>query len=82
VAQPALNRVVVDADAAGHGWFVEAAPADVGVVPAGQVDLLTAVMQELGQVAGFSGAAFGTALPAGVSHVLALDAAFAQDAQP
>ncbi len=60
--------VKIDADAAGYGWYVDATPADdkefavhtsatrlyatPTAAPAGRVDLLTAVMHELGHVLG------------------------------
>ncbi len=60
--------VQIDADAAGHGWFVDSSPhddqefelvfgdtllADYRSAAAGRMDLLTVVMHELGHVAGF-----------------------------
>lgn len=61
------NKVVkIDTDAAGHGWYVDATPADdkefaartsatrlyarPAAAPAGRMNLLTAVMHELGHV--------------------------------
>ena len=61
------TQVSIDIDAAGHGWFVDATPADdaefdranapseaeaTGGAAAGGIDLLTAVMHELGHVIG------------------------------
>jgi hypothetical protein len=62
------QTVVIDVDAAGHGWYVDATPADdtefvrsgdsqllfaeSGSPAAGRVDLLTVVMHELGHVLG------------------------------
>jgi hypothetical protein len=62
------NTITLDDDAAGHGWFVDATPADdaefdevvvdgvlrarTGRAPAERMDLLTVVLHELGHVAG------------------------------
>ncbi len=51
------NTVLMDADAAGYGWFVDPTPWDdaeftAGAAPAG-MDLLTAVMHEFGHILGF-----------------------------
>src|SRR5262249_17242486 len=68
-AFPGANQVLIDKDAAGHGWFVdptplqdeEFTPAPSGALyaPAGTAagdhrDLLTAVLHELGHLAGLS----------------------------
>jgi hypothetical protein len=63
------SAILIDADAAGHGWFVDLTPADSGEFrvrldagvrvagPAsdafGRMDLLTVVMHEIGHVLGF-----------------------------
>jgi len=63
------NRILIDTDAAGHGWFIDSTPYDnsefspqgkdgelvaMGSSPAiGDMDLLTVVMHELGHVMGF-----------------------------
>jgi hypothetical protein len=67
LAFPQANRVVLDADAAGRGWFAdptawadeEFAPAPggglaarPGTAAAGRMDLLTGVLHELGHLAG------------------------------
>ena len=60
------NRVVIDNDAGGRGWYVDTTPADdkefavrasatrlyakPAAAPAGRMDLLTAVMHEMGHV--------------------------------
>jgi uncharacterized repeat protein (TIGR01451 family) len=69
VALPSTDRVLIDRDAAGHGWFVdptplqdeEYAPAPWGALaapagtPAGDhMDLLTVVLHELGNLAGLT----------------------------
>jgi hypothetical protein len=60
------NRILIDADAAGHGWFVDSTPGSDEEFAAGrsgtreavsplavdQIDLETVVMHELGHVAG------------------------------
>jgi hypothetical protein len=67
VAYPGLNRVVIDATAAGHGWFEDLTPLRDGVfistpqgtlvalpgtAAQGHEDLLTTVLHELGHLAG------------------------------
>jgi hypothetical protein len=63
LAFPGANRIVLDADAAGHGWFIDPTPledeeflAGGSAVPggpaAGRMDLWTAVLHELGHLAG------------------------------
>ena len=63
------NTILIDADAAGHGWFVDLTPAgnsefrlraDASLLSAtprsdafGRMDLLTVVMHEIGHVLGF-----------------------------
>ena len=50
------NTIYLSADAAGYGWFIDAAPATVALSapPAGREDLLTVVMHELGHVLGLN----------------------------
>jgi hypothetical protein len=62
------NLIRIDDDAAGYGWFVDSTPFEdsefslasgaqlvaVGGPAAGRIDLLTAVMHELGHVLGFT----------------------------
>jgi hypothetical protein len=63
LAYPASDRIVLDASAAGHGWFVDPTPltdeefaadgsALVSGPASGRIDLLTVVLHELGHVAG------------------------------
>ncbi|MBK8118793.1 MAG: hypothetical protein IPK39_05885 [Sulfuritalea sp.] len=63
------NQITIDPDATGHGWFVDATPADsaeFGIALAnqtlladagsdafGRIDLLTALVHEIGHVLGF-----------------------------
>jgi hypothetical protein len=85
------NRVVIDADAAGHGWFVDETPWDdvefgaagngdlvaaTGTSAASRMDLLTAVMHELGHVLGYSHESEGImddTLPLGTRRLLLED---------
>jgi hypothetical protein len=101
MAYPGANQVVVSADAAGHGGFVDATPSQdeefavgtpgspltalPGTPVAGRMDLLTAVLHEIGHLAGLSDQP-GTGLSAGlmadllapgVCRTVALDAVFA-----
>jgi parallel beta-helix repeat protein len=92
-ADPQSGRVLLDASAAGHGWFVDPTPqqdeefvagaagqpqAAVPGGPAdGRVDLLTALVQELGVAAGLDGAILTSALAPGTRNVAALDAFYA-----
>ena len=60
------GKILIDCDAAGHGWFVDATPGDDAefsgglaisaasnsASPVGRADLLTAVMHEFGHVLG------------------------------
>jgi hypothetical protein len=61
------NAILIDVDAAGHGWFIDPTPDDDGEFrrfdgsvmeatnaspAAGRIDLLTAVMHELGHIVG------------------------------
>ena len=75
LGQTVGNTIVIDADAAGYGWFIDPTPADnqefsrrtltgelfaVASSPAfGGMDLLTAVMHEFGHVLGFDHQAQG-----------------------
>jgi hypothetical protein len=63
LASPAANAITLDDDAAGHGWFADPTPftdeefdsagqALPGGPADGRVDLLTAVLHELGHLAG------------------------------
>jgi parallel beta-helix repeat protein len=64
---PGANQVLIDPDAAGHGWFVDPTPlqdeeftpapsgallASAGTAAEDRMDLLTAVLHELGHLAG------------------------------
>ncbi|MBI3853087.1 MAG: cadherin-like domain-containing protein [Verrucomicrobia bacterium] len=65
-----LNQVTLSPNAAGHGWFIDPTPlddsefanaaiatrlyADPHSLPAGRIDLLTAVMHEMGHAAGLA----------------------------
>jgi len=69
LAQTVGRIVVLDADAAGHGWFIDPTPSDDKEFPmrsgdgelrarssstaSGRIDLLTVVMHEIGHVLGF-----------------------------
>jgi large repetitive protein len=46
------DRIVVDIDAAGYGWYV--ADGSASSIPESQMDLLTAVMHEMGHVLGLA----------------------------
>jgi hypothetical protein len=85
------NQVLISADGAGHGWFVDPTPlqneefaadgtALAGSAAAGREDLLTTVLHEMGHLAGLaddSGSALlGDTLAPGVRHTDHLDAAF------
>jgi hypothetical protein len=92
-ADPQSGRVLLDPSAAGHGWFVDPTPlqdeeffagsagqpeAAVPGGPAdGRVDLLTALVQELGVAAGIDGAILRSALAPSMRSVAALDAYYA-----
>ncbi|MCE5267958.1 MAG: peptidylprolyl isomerase [Planctomycetaceae bacterium] len=85
------RTIWIDRDAAGRGWFVDVTPNDdseftqaVGAgVDAAQdhVDLLTAVMHEMGHVLGYahdsSDDLMSAMLPVGVRHTMAVDRAMA-----
>jgi len=68
LGETTATNIVIDATAAGHGWFVDATPADssefdqtdaayfvaaVGSEAVGHIDLLTVVLHEIGHVLGF-----------------------------
>jgi hypothetical protein len=97
LSEPAARAVLIDDDAAGQGWFLDPTPLGDeeflgGVAVAGLAgegtDLLTAVLHELGHVAGLddvSGEGSAdelmlAALPPGVRRARALDAVFARGA--
>jgi parallel beta-helix repeat protein len=92
-ADPQGGRVLLDASAAGHGWFVDPTPqqdeefvagaagqpqtAVPGGPADGRVDLLTALVQELGVAAGLDGSVLRSALAPSTRNVAALDAFYA-----
>jgi hypothetical protein len=92
-ADPQSGRVLLDPSAAGHGWFVDPTPlrdeefvagaagqpqtAVAGGPADGRVDLLTALVQEMGVAAGLDGAILRAALAPGTRNVAALDAYYA-----
>jgi len=59
LGQAAQNTIYIDSDAAGYGWFVDETPEDdvefgaADSAAAGRMDLLTAVMHEMGHVMGY-----------------------------
>ncbi len=87
-ADSQAGRFTLDAGAAGYGWFVDPTPlkdeeftsgqAVTGGPAAGRMDLLTAVLQELGVAAGLKGDALNVVLPAGTRSLAAIEALFAQ----
>jgi hypothetical protein len=92
------GRVWIDADAGGHGWFVDQTPGDdsefasqqgtllaVSGPAAGRMDLLTVVMHELGHAAGLDHAETGfmaEELAAGVRLAPAVSAQPGRNAAP
>jgi hypothetical protein len=86
LADPALNRIWIDSDAAGWGWFVDQTPNEdsefAGAVQG--MDLLSTVAHELGHLAGLqdlqgadhAGDLMGAALQPGQRRVRTLDALF------
>jgi hypothetical protein len=82
LADLANGRVLIDVDGAGAGWFVDGTPWEDSEFASGSVagvDLLTAVLHEMGHVAGHDHDADGLmaeSLSAGVRHTEALDALF------
>jgi hypothetical protein len=95
-ADVAARHVTLSADAAGYGWFVDPTPlqdeefapgapaaALPGSAAAGREDLLSAVLHEMGHLAGRPGADSGLmagALAAGTRDLAALDSVFAGQA--
>ena len=83
LARPGV--VLIDDDAAGHGWFVDYSPlvdeefgqdgAAVGGPAAGRVDLLTAVLHEMGHELGLDHSTMSETLGTGVRQ--GLDSVFA-----
>ena len=92
------KTIFIDRDAAGYGWFADPTAGDntefseplgpdtlaaaPGAAAAGRVDLLTAVMHEMGHVLGYrddqSGDLMNATLPLGVRRIVALDEVFAR----
>jgi len=61
------NWIVLDIDAAGYGWYIDPAPQGSGAdVPEGRMDLLTAVLHEMGHVFGLDDSDDEHGLMAGV----------------
>jgi hypothetical protein len=93
LAFPAVQRVVISADGAGWGWFVDPTPlqdkefaggaALPGSSAAGKEDLLSVVLHQMGHLAGLpeqEGAEDGLmaeVLPPGIRHLADLDRVFA-----
>jgi parallel beta-helix repeat protein len=92
-ADSQTDQVVLDPSAAGHGWFVDPTPlqddafvagaagqpetAIPGGPAASHVDLLTALLQEMGVAAGLDDPILKAALAPSTRNVTALDAYFA-----
>jgi hypothetical protein len=81
VAYP--DFVLIDSDAADHGWFVDGTPGTSHGLDIARMDLLTAVAHELGHVLGLEHLAEDDLMTAellpGVRHsMLAVDAVFAE----
>ena len=86
----ASHTVQISASAAGYGWFVDPTPlrdeefspgtplvALPGSPAAGKMDLLTAVLHEMGQLAGSADDRMADTLAPGTRQVDALDQVFA-----
>jgi hypothetical protein len=87
----ARQEIVLSPDRAGYGWFVDPTPSQdeefaggsalTGSPALGREDLLTAVLHELGQIAGLpsdnGSVLMEEFLPAGTRHTDALGAVFA-----
>ena len=74
--------MLIDSDAAGHGWFIDSTPDTSDDLAADRIDLLTAVAHELGHVLGLDDgdddSLMDDQLSAGVRHSIeAVDAVFA-----
>jgi hypothetical protein len=82
LASPGANRIWLDRDAAGRGWHTSGQPSSFIPHPS-SFDLLTAVMHELGHIAGYdhddeiAGDLMKATLRAGESSTDAVDALFA-----
>jgi hypothetical protein len=75
------DRVLIDADAAGHGWFVDSTPETGNDLDASRIDLLSAVAHELGHVLGLEhgDGVMAEELAVGVRQgIEAVDAVFAE----
>jgi len=73
------DLVLIDSDAAGHGWFVDSTPETSDDLDSARIDLLSAVVHELGHVLGLDDAAdaddvMGEVLDAGVRRTSGIDA--------
>jgi hypothetical protein len=87
-ADPKADALLLDANAAGYGWFVDPTPlldeefaagqAVTSGPAAGRMDLLTAMLQEMGVAAGLKGSALNAPLAPGARQVTGLEAVFAQ----